>query len=71
MTANPIERPSAIVLAGPFIAYKQGRHLAGMAAEDRHLLDPADHAFAALACEHPDTCSCGDDYPNWTPGGLG
>ncbi|GGM05835.1 hypothetical protein GCM10010099_22500 [Streptomyces cinereus] len=29
-------------------------------------LDP----FARMACEHPDACSCDDDYPNWTPGGA-
>lgn len=33
----------------------------------RHDLDPADDAFAALACDHPDRCSCPADYPDWTP----
>jgi hypothetical protein len=40
---------------------------AGAAAEQRHLLDPADHAFAALACACPTGCSCPADYPGWTP----
>ncbi|MDX3549544.1 hypothetical protein PV724_44525 [Streptomyces europaeiscabiei] len=39
----------------------------GVAAEQRHLLDPADHAFAALACACPTACSCAEDYPGWTP----
>ncbi|MDX3713447.1 hypothetical protein PV733_31790 [Streptomyces europaeiscabiei] len=42
---------------------------AGATAEQRHLLDPADRAFAALACACPDGCSCEADYPAWTPGG--
>lgn len=37
-------------------------------AEQTHQLDPADAAFAALACAHPEACSCPEDYPNWTPG---
>ena len=36
--------------------------------EQYHQLDPADRAFAALACACPDGCSCPEDYPNWTPG---
>jgi hypothetical protein len=36
-------------------------------AEQTHQVDPADRAFARLACEHPDACSCPADYPNWTP----
>lgn len=40
---------------------------AGAVAEQRHLLDPADRAFAALACACPDGCSCPADYPGWTP----
>ncbi|MFE9886814.1 hypothetical protein [Streptomyces scopuliridis] len=40
----------------------------GVAAEVRHLTDPADTAFAALACAHPEKCSCDADYPDWTPG---
>ncbi|WP_045562337.1 hypothetical protein [Streptomyces sp. FxanaA7] len=39
----------------------------GAAAEQRHLLDPADSAFAALACSCPTACSCPADYPGWTP----
>lgn len=39
----------------------------GAAAEQRHLLDPADSAFAALACACPTGCSCADAYPGWTP----
>lgn len=44
------------------------RLLVGVAAEARHLADPADGAFAALACEHPEACACAADYPDWTPG---
>jgi hypothetical protein len=36
--------------------------------ELRHLLDTADDAFARMAAEHPETCSCAADYPGWTPG---
>lgn len=43
------------------------RLAAGVAAEQRHQLDPADRAFAALACACPSSCSCADDYPGWTP----
>lgn len=43
------------------------RELAGAVAEQRHLLDPADRAFAALACACPTGCSCPADYPGWTP----
>ncbi|MDX3027873.1 hypothetical protein [Streptomyces scabiei] len=39
----------------------------GAAAEQRHLLDPADRAFAALACACPTACACPGDYPGWTP----
>lgn len=38
-------------------------------AEQEHQLDPADTAFARLACEHDDCCSTEADYPGWTPGG--
>ncbi|WP_369213891.1 hypothetical protein [Streptomyces flavofungini] len=44
--------------------------LAGRAAEQRHLLDPCDGAFAALACAHPEACACDTDYPDWRPGGA-
>ncbi|MGW1102776.1 hypothetical protein [Streptomyces sp. NPDC002540] len=47
---------------------KAKRLAAGLAAEYRHLTDTSDAAFAALACAHPEACSCDDDYPNWTPG---
>ncbi|MET9517488.1 hypothetical protein [Streptomyces sp. NPDC002994] len=39
-------------------------------AEQEHQLDPADKAFAQLACAHPEKCSTPDDYPGWTPGGT-
>lgn len=38
--------------------------------ELRHLLDTLDEAFAAAPAEHPEACSCADDYPDWTPGGT-
>ncbi|MGW6741729.1 hypothetical protein ACWGDX_13540 [Streptomyces sp. NPDC055025] len=70
MTANPIERLDVplTVVADQTTAYKRGRRMAGLTAEDRHLIDPADTAFAALACEHPNACSTNASYPNWTPG---
>lgn len=43
------------------------RLAAGVAAEQRHQLDPADGAFAALACNCPGGCSCAEDYPGWNP----
>ncbi|MDX2527984.1 hypothetical protein [Streptomyces europaeiscabiei] len=43
------------------------RLAAGVAAEQRHQLDPADRAFADLACACPNGCSCPADYPGWTP----
>ncbi|WP_030755513.1 hypothetical protein [Streptomyces sp. NRRL F-5135] len=55
--------------AREFKALKAACRLAGLTAEDRHLIDPADDAFAAMASEHPDTCSTDTDYPDWTPGG--
>lgn len=49
---------------------EQQRLAAGIAAEERHQMDPADGAFTALACAHPEACSCPADYPDWTPGGA-
>jgi len=39
----------------------------GRVAEQRHLVDPADAAFASLAVDHPDRCSTDADYPGWNP----
>jgi hypothetical protein len=36
----------------------------------KHQPEPFEAAFARLACEHPEACSCPADYPNWTPGGA-
>ena len=33
--------------------------------EQAHQLDPADAAFAALACACPTACSCDADFPAW------
>jgi hypothetical protein len=60
----------ATTVADEFAALKTAALTAGLAAETRHLLDPYDEAFAALACAHPDTCSTPDTYPGWTPGGT-
>jgi hypothetical protein len=46
------------------------RLAAGIAAEARHQMDPANDVFARMACEHPEACSCPEDYPDWTPGGT-
>ncbi|MFJ6566546.1 hypothetical protein ACIQNU_03945 [Streptomyces sp. NPDC091292] len=37
-------------------------------AEQAHQVDTSDTAYARLACDHPEACSCDADYPNWTPG---
>lgn len=53
---------------------EQQRLAAGIAAEARHQMNPAETdveaAFYRLCCDHPDTCSCEQDYPGWTPGGA-
>ncbi|HKW93130.1 MAG TPA: hypothetical protein VJX92_14635 [Methylomirabilota bacterium] len=36
----------------------------------QHMPEPFEAAFARLACEHPEGCSCPEDYPGWTPGGT-
>lgn len=57
-------------VANQFMALKAAALIAGLLAEDRHLLDPQDSAFAAIACNHPETCTTPDTYPGWTPGGT-
>ncbi|MBQ1166299.1 hypothetical protein KBZ21_50775 [Streptomyces sp. A73] len=42
----------------------------GHLAEQQHLLDPVDLAFAQLAVQHPDRCHTAADYDGWTPGGA-
>ncbi|MBQ1165158.1 hypothetical protein KBZ21_45040 [Streptomyces sp. A73] len=42
----------------------------GHLAEQQHLLDPGDLAFALLAVQHPDRCHTAADYDGWTPGGA-
>ncbi|MET9012266.1 hypothetical protein ABZX74_15310 [Streptomyces olivaceoviridis] len=49
---------------------RQQRLVEGIAAEARHQVDETDDAFARLACDHPEKCSCPEDYPGWTPGGT-
>jgi len=39
----------------------------GRLAEQHHLVDPYDAAFARLAVAHPDRCSTEADYPGWHP----
>ncbi|MFJ4681994.1 hypothetical protein [Streptomyces sp. NPDC088789] len=36
------------------------RATAGEAAEYRHLLDASEAAFAQMACDHPEACTCDD-----------
>lgn len=60
----------ATQVADEFIALKQARLVAGLTAEARHLLDPADGAYALMACGHPEACSTEADYPGWIPGGV-
>jgi hypothetical protein len=62
---NPRLRIRALITA---LVARQ-RLAAGIAAEARHQMDPAEAAFTALACAHPEACSCPADYPGWTPGG--
>lgn len=58
--AAPIER-----LDVPLpVVESQARTLAGCLAEQQHLLDPADGAFAALACRS-DCCSTESGDPVW------
>lgn len=58
--AAPIER-----LDVPLpVVESQARTLAGCLAEQAHLLDPADHTFAALACQS-DCCSIESGDPVW------
>lgn len=67
----PLHRLEADLEA--FLALKQARTAAGVAAEARHQLDPGearmDRAFAALACDHPEACATDDTYPDFHPGG--
>jgi hypothetical protein len=65
-----VDRPASELTADMKALVARQRLAEGIAAEVHHLLDPADTAFAALACEHGDCCSTEADYPNWTPGGT-
>jgi len=64
MTARDLERLD-VPLADLTAAL---RYRAGCLAEQAHLFDPCDAAFARLACDHGDRCSTPDTYPTWTPG---
>ncbi|NWF25298.1 hypothetical protein HW130_03295 [Streptomyces sp. PKU-EA00015] len=65
-----VDQPRIAALDVPLpVVESQARTLAGCLAEQAHLLDPADTAFAALACAHPECCSTDADYPTWTCGG--
>ena len=55
----------ATQVAAEFVALKAKRTAEAQAAEQRHVLDPADGAFARLACTHPDACSCDSGDPVW------
>jgi len=58
--AAPIER-----LDVPLpVVEQQARTAAGSRAEQQHLLDPADGAFARLACQS-DCCSTESGSPEW------
>ena len=52
-------------LADEMRALKDKAAREAAAAEQRHVLDPADGAFARLACTHPDACSCESGDPVW------
>lgn len=39
----------------------------GRVAEQRHIVDQLDDAFAKLAVDHPERCSTKADYPDWSP----
>jgi hypothetical protein len=38
------------------------------ASQERADRDTIELRFNALACEHPEACSCDADYPGWKPG---
>lgn len=70
MTAADMERvdvplPVLIDRVDALTALRLARMAAGLAAEYRHLGDPADTAFALLPCPHPELCSTDADYPEW------
>lgn len=70
-TIHPIsENPRLRIRRLVTLLVTRQRLAAGIAAEARHQLDNSDTAFARLACEHPDRCSCTSDYPDWAPGGA-
>lgn len=57
ISANPRLKIRALVTR--LVARQQAQRLAeGIAAEQRHLLDPHDRAFQQMACDHPETCAC-------------
>jgi hypothetical protein len=68
ISGNPRLRISRLVK----LLVARQRLAAGIAAEARHLMDPAETAveaaFDRLCCAHPETCSCAADYPGWKPG---
>ncbi|MDQ0694297.1 hypothetical protein [Streptomyces sp. W4I9-2] len=70
MTAADMERldvplPVLIAQVEATTARKRAVIASGLAAEARHLCDPADTDFASLPCPHPELCSTDADYPEW------
>lgn len=60
-----VDRPASALTADIQALVARQRLTEGVAAEVHHLLDPADTAFAALACEHGDNCSTESGDPQW------
>ncbi|MEV7654583.1 hypothetical protein AB0O39_10475 [Streptomyces anulatus] len=70
MTAADMERldtplPVLIAEVEAASARRNALFAAGAVAEQRHLCDPTDTAFALLPCPHPELCSTEADYPDW------
>lgn len=60
-----LERRAALISrADQITAEKRATSAAGAAAENRHLLDPLDHAFETIPLAHPELIPASD----WTPG---
>ena len=72
MSINPIERLDVALpaLLSDLKSEQARREKTACLAEQAHLLDPIDAAFARLACEHGDRCSTDADYKGWIPGGT-
>lgn len=71
---SDLDVPTTRLEADMAALVQRQRLAAGIAAEARHQMDPAETAvetaFYRLCCAHPEKCSCAEDYPGWAPGGA-